>query len=132
MGRSIRSGANGYITWNIALDTEGGPTYNNVNNHCTALVHYDADTDDVIYGGDYYALGHFSKYINSGAVMLESTDTGADSEYALVNTVFQNTDGSKVAVVTNTTSLNSVFKFVDGNIVREITVPARGIITLVW
>ena len=132
MGRSIRSGANGYITWNIALDTEGGPTYNNLNNHCTALVNYDADTDDVIYGGDYYALGHFSKFLKSGAVMLESTDTGADSEYALVNTVFQNADGSKVAVVTNTTGLNSVFKFVDGGIVREITVPARGIITLVW
>lgn len=132
MGRSIRSGANGFITWNIALDTEGGPTYNNVNNHCTALVNYAADTDDVIYGGDYYALGHFSKYINSGAVMLSSTDTGADSEYTLVNTVFQNTDGSKVAVITNSTGAGNVCKFVDGDKVIEITVPARGIVTLVW
>ncbi len=132
MGRSIRSGANGFITWNIALDMDGGPTYNNVNNHCTALVNYDKDTDYVRYGGDYYALGHFSKYINSGAVMLSSTDTGADNDYALVNTVFKNTDGSKVAVVTNQTSVGKVCKFVDGDTVREITVPARGIITLVW
>ena len=132
IGRSMRSGANGFITWNLALAPEGGPTYNDIQLHCTALITCDTEKDTVSYNAEYYSLGHYSKYLQNGAVLLTSTDTGSDTDFALVNSVYRNPDGSKVAVIANSYSNNQLCKFVDGNEVKEITVPAKSVITLIW
>jgi len=137
IARSLRSGANGFIMWNIALDPDGGPTYENIQEHCSALVHYDYDaegTKELTYTYDYYSLAHFSKFMDTNAVRVESTDTGVESDYNLVNVVVQNPDdGSMTAVITNSDSNDSeVCKLVSNGQVMEVTVAPRSTVTITW
>jgi glucosylceramidase len=48
---------------------QGGP--NHVGNYCDAPILADPDTDHYIKNSSYYAIGHFSKYIQPGAKRLD-------------------------------------------------------------
>lgn len=61
----LNSWLEGWIDWNIVLDTQGGP--NHVKNWCIAPVIVKPETDEVYYTPLYYILSHFSKYIRPGA-----------------------------------------------------------------
>lgn len=58
----------GWIEWNLVLDMQGGP--NHVGNYCDAPILADPDSDHYIKNSSYYAIGHFSKYIEPGAKRL--------------------------------------------------------------
>ena len=133
--RALRSGAQAYMTWNIALSSEGGPTYGDINEHCFGLLSCDINTGKIEYTKDYYALAHFSKFIDKGAACVDSTDTGAGSDYQLVNVVTKNPDGSMVAVIVNSNMNDSkVCKLVDkkSSKVMEITLAPRSTVTITW
>lgn len=131
--RSLRSGAQGFMTWNIALAPEGGPTYNDVNEHCFGLLTCDTSTGKISYTKEFFALAHFSKFIKKDAVCVDSTDTGANTEYDLVNVVTKNTDGTMTAVLVNSYATDSkVCKLVCGEKVIEITLAPRSTVTLTW
>lgn len=131
--RSLRSGANGYIMWNLALAPLGGPTYRDINLNNSPLVSVDLETDTVEYTGDYYAMAHFSKFIHQGAVVVDSTDTGIDTEYELVNVVTRNPNGTMTAVVSNkNTDDTQTCKFVMGDKVMEIDVAPKSVVTVTW
>lgn len=133
IARSLRSGANGFMNWNIALESEGGPTLNNVNEHCSPLISYDKETGEVTYTRDFYSLAHFSKFMKQDAVRVESDDTGAATDYKLVNVVTKNTDGTMTAVLVNSyTAESKVCKLVYGDKVIEITLAPRSTVTLTW
>lgn len=131
--RSLRSGAQGFMTWNIALAPEGGPTYNDVNEHCFGLLTCDTSTGKISYTKEFFALAHFSKFIKTDAVCVDSTDTGANTEYNLVNVVTKNTDGTMTAVLVNSYATDTkVCKLVCGEKVIEITLAPRSAVTLTW
>ena len=131
--RSLRSGANGYIMWNMAVGPNGGPTYRDKNLYNSGLVTIDAEADTVEFTGDYYSMAHFSKFIHQGAVALESTDTGLESEYKLVNVVTRNPNGTMTAVIVNGNGAeDALCKFVLGDQVMEVNVAARSIVTITW
>lgn len=133
IARSLRSGANGFMNWNIALESEGGPTLNDVNKHCSPLISYDKKTGEVTYTRDFYSLAHFSKFMKQDAVRVESDDTGAATDYKLVNVVTKNTDGTMTAVLVNSYATDSkVCKLVCGEKVIEITLAPRSTVTLTW
>lgn len=129
--RSIRSGAQGYLMWNMAISTIGGPALNG-NTWNSGLLSVDTETGAVSYTGDYYSMAHFSKFIHQGAVVVESTDTGADSNYKLVNLVTRNPNGTMTAVVVNRTNDTQTMKFVLGEQIMEVDVAARNVVTLTW
>lgn len=129
--RSLRSGAQGYIMWNMAISTVGGPTLNN-NTWNSGLVSVDMETGEVSFTGDYYSMAHFSKFIHQGATVLDSTDTGADSDYKLVNLVTRNPNGTMTAVVVNYTTQDETVKFILGDQVMELPVNGRSVVTLTW
>ena len=129
--RSIRSGAQGYLMWNMAISTIGGPALNG-NTWNSGLVSVDMETGEVSFTGDYYSMAHFSKFIHQGAMVLDSTDTGIDSDYKLVNLVTRNPNGTMTAVVVNYTNNAETMKFVLGDQVMEVTVAGRNIVTLTW
>lgn len=129
--RSMRSGAQGYLMWNMAISTIGGPALNE-NTWNSGLVSVDMDTGAASFTGDYYSMAHFSKFIHQGAVVLESTDTGIDSDYKLVNLVTRNPNGTMTAVVVNYSTKEETIKFVLGDQVMEVTVAGRSIATLTW
>ncbi|MER2598520.1 MAG: glycoside hydrolase family 30 protein [Caldilineales bacterium] len=85
----------GWIDWNLLLDTTGGP--NHTGNLCSAPVLADTVTGELHYQSSYYALGHFSRFVQPGArriLCAVSTD-------ALQAAAFCNPDGSIAVVVLN-------------------------------
>ena len=85
----------GYLDWNIVLDETGGP--NHVGNYCDAPVICDTVNDKVNFNSSYYYIGHFSRYIQPGAVRIFSDCPLMDIHIA----AFENPDGSLVVVIMN-------------------------------
>lgn len=131
--RCLRNGANAYVLWNLALDQEGGPTYDDINTHCVGIITCDSETGKVSYSHDYYALAHYSKYIHKGARVIDSTDTGTETNHELDNVVTLNPNGTMTAVVTNyLLNEDRVCKIVLDDKVMEVNVPARSAMTITW
>jgi glucosylceramidase len=97
MINDFKSGAVGWIDWNILLDENGGP--NHVGNFCFAPIHADTRTGQLIYTNAYYYIGHFSKFIHAGARRIAVST----NRPALQSTGFLNPDGSIVVIIMNTT-----------------------------
>lgn len=91
----LNHGVRGWIDWNIALDTTGGP--NHVGNLCDAPVLVDPETAEVHFQPSFYAIGHFSRFIEPGARCLRRL---AVSE-RLDGAAFVNPDGRHVVVLHN-------------------------------
>ncbi|WP_420323030.1 glycoside hydrolase family 30 protein [Flagellimonas sp.] len=91
----LNNWVDGWIDWNMVLDTQGGPNW--FKNWCVAPVIVDPVKDEIYFTPLYYTMAHFSKYIRPGAVRIgfENTDE------ALQVTVASNPDGSIVVVVLN-------------------------------
>jgi O-glycosyl hydrolase len=90
------------------------------------------ETGGVEFTGDFYSMAHFSKFIHQGAVVLDSTDIGADSNYKLVNLVTRNPNGTMTAVIVNYSAQAEVMKLVLDEQVIEVEAAPRSIITLTW
>ena len=91
------NGLEGYIDWNLLLDLQGGP--NHVGNFCDAPILCDHENDMVHVNSSYYAIGHFSKFVDFGAVRIAS-----DSNHPFVKHVsFQNPTGEIVTILQNET-----------------------------
>lgn len=130
--RSLRSGANGYMMWNYALRPEGGPYLYETAANNIGILTCDVEAGEITYEGDFYALAHFSKYMDVGAVRVDSTDTGADTSNKLLNVVVLNPDGTMTAVIANSDKEDAVCKLVMGDQVMEVTVGGRDTVTLTW
>jgi glucosylceramidase len=92
---AVRNWAKTVITWNLALDPDGGP-HNGGCDTCTGVVTVDPATGRATPGADYYVLGHVTRFIRPGAVRVDSTIAGN-----AWNVAFRNPDGSLVLVVVN-------------------------------
>jgi glucosylceramidase len=97
MINDFNNGTVAWTDWNILLDEHGGP--NHVGNFCFAPLHGDTKAGKLIYTNAYWYIGHFSKFIRPGATRIAASASRAQ----LQTTAFQNTDGSIVVVVMNTT-----------------------------
>ena len=129
-GRSMindfNSGTVGWTDWNVLLDETGGP--NHVKNFCFAPVHADTRTGELIYTNSYYYIGHFSKFVHSGAKRIASSP----SRSPLLSTAFLNPDGKIATVVMNKTDQKlSYFLWLDGQAAEVESLP-HSIQTLVF
>ena len=94
----------GWIDWNMVLDTQGGPNW--FKNWCVAPVIVKPETDEVYFTPLYYTMVHFSKYIRPGAKRIDFDNTDDD----LMVTAAQNPDGSIAVVALNMTETPKVFE----------------------
>ncbi len=85
----------GWVDWNMVLDTKGGPNW--FKNWCVAPVIVDPDKDEVYLTPLYYVMAHFSKFIRPGAVRIGFEN----SDENLMATAAQNPDGSIAVVLLN-------------------------------
>jgi glucosylceramidase len=91
----LNSWLEGWIDWNIVLDTKGGP--NHVNNWCIAPVIAKPETDETYYTPLFYVMEHFSKYFRPGAVRI-----GVSTELKnLMVTSCRNPDGTIALAILN-------------------------------
>lgn len=91
------NGLEGYIDWNLILDLQGGP--NHVGNYCDAPILCDPENDIVHVNSSYYAIGHFSKFVDVGAVRLDASSTHPFVKHV----TFQNPTGEIITILQNET-----------------------------
>ena len=87
----------GFLDWNLLLDSEGGP--NHVGNYCHAPVLADTSTRRIFKSSAYYAIGHFSRVLRPGAVRI-----GVQCVDDLWAAAGRNQDGSLACIVYNPTA----------------------------
>ncbi|MFA5007277.1 MAG: glycoside hydrolase family 30 protein [Candidatus Izemoplasmatales bacterium] len=114
----------GWMDWNLWLDNLGGP--NHVNNVCDAPIILDVFPEKIILESSYYYIGHFSKFVQPGAVRIASKN----DHPSLSAIAFENPDGTVALVVMNATK-NAQTYLLDGiGERRSVQSPARSITTV--
>jgi len=91
----LNNWVDGWVDWNMVLDTKGGPNW--ANNWCIAPVIVDPEKDEVYFTPLYYIMAHFSKFIRPGAVIIDAQNTDDD----LMVAAAKNPDGTIAVVVFN-------------------------------
>lgn len=92
----LNNWVDGWVDWNMVLDTQGGPNW--FKNWCAAPVIVDPDKDEVYFTPLYYTMAHFSKYIRPGAKVI-AIEKPADKKFMV--TAAKNPDNSIAIVVFN-------------------------------
>ncbi len=113
------------LLWNLALDSENGP-YNGGCDVCTGLVTVDGSQLD--YEIDYYITGHFSRFVESGAFRIGSTNQVNGVEAV----AFQNPDGSKSLIAVNTDENPKSFYLMENGLSLFYNLPSQALATFVW
>jgi glucosylceramidase len=113
--------------WNMALDEKKGPQNHGCSN-CRGVVTVSSQSGAVTYNADYYALGHFAKFVRPGAVRIGSTSSSG----SLHQVAFANPDGRLALVAHNTGSASAAVRVGAGASALNVTVPANAAVTLTW
>lgn len=117
------------LLWNLALDENHGPR-NNGCQDCRGVVTINSGSGNVTRNVEYYAIGHFSKFIRPGAFRIASSSFGSGSD--LDGVAFVNADGGKVLVVSNSGTVAKTFVMIDGESQLSYSLPPRSVGTFVW
>ncbi|WP_460218640.1 glycoside hydrolase family 30 protein [Psychroserpens sp. MEBiC05023] len=123
----LNNWVDGWVDWNMVLDTKGGPNW--FKNWCIAPVIVNPDTDEVYFTPLYYTMAHFSKYIRPNAMVIDVQNPDKD----LMITAAQNPDGSIAVVVFNEGDIakdftlnlyeNDVDIKINGQAIQTIVIP---------
>ena len=122
MKHYFRSGATGYMYWNISTGKEGMSTWGWAQN---SLVSVDTGAKKLNFNSDYYLLKHLTHFVDVGARTLETTGTCDDA------LAFANPDGSTVLLVRNELQHSQLLEANVAGRVATIGLPADSIGTLV-
>ena len=130
----------GFCDWNLMLSQNGGPYHNrsgettavpgkvfeDKSQGCYAPVLWDTQKQALVYTPTYYYVGHFSKFVQRGAVRIATTRYTD----ALQVCGFQNPDGTIVLVMINPTdgTLPAVIRH--NEICTGTELPAHSIMTI--
>lgn len=131
---------NGFCDWNLMLSDKGGPFHNrsaasvavagivmeDKSCGCYAPIIYDTEKKELVYTPIYYYIGHFSKYVQRGAVRVATTRYHRN----IVTTAFKNPDGSIVLVMMNITerALPAVVRH--NNVCTSVPLDPHSIVTV--
>ena len=119
----------GWIDWNIVLDSNGGP--NHVGNFCGAPIMIDTETGDVYYTPIYYVLSQFSQTIRPGdtAIQVDQQLDGLDKD-ALHTSAAINPDQLMSVQLLNTTKMPITYSLQIGSQFAEVTIAANAVQTV--
>ncbi len=115
----------GWIDWNMVLDTQGGPNW--FKNWCVAPVIVDPAKDEVYFTPLYYIMSHFSRYIRPGAQRIHFEHTDPE----LMVTAAENPDGTIVVVLFNEQSKVKNIKLTLGEKSTAISITGQAIQTVI-
>ena len=120
----LNNWVDGWVDWNMVLDTKGGPNW--ANNWCIAPVIVDPEKDEVYYTPLYYVMTHFSKFIRPEAKVIKAKKT--DKE--LMVAAAKNPDGSIAVVVFNEGKTPKNFNLVHNDFAKNISISPQAIQTI--
>jgi len=119
----------GWIDWNIVLDSHGGP--NHVGNFCGAPIMIDTETGEIYYTPIYYILSQFSKTIRPGdnAIQVETQLDGLSDDALHVSASINDENLLSVQLL-NTTKQPIKYALQIGSQYSEITIKANALQTV--
>lgn len=117
------------LMWNLALDEFYGPRNNGCPN-CRGVVTIRQTSGQIVYNEEYYAIGHFSKFVRPGAVRVSLLHAQALTNIEAV--AFINTDNSKVLVLANYDDTFKTFTVKQGNKFFSYSVPGKSVVSMQW
>jgi glucosylceramidase len=120
----LRNSCRAVTSWCFATNELGQP---NVGPYpLGGLITIDSKTMEIYHSGQYWAMAHFSRFIRSGAVRIQTEGPATD----LYHSAFQNPDGSVVAVLTNPSATRTCELQLLGQ-VASVHLPANSVMTLI-
>ena len=119
----LNSGINGYMDWNILLDSKGGPWH--VKNPCNSPCMLNENNTDYIKTLAYYYIGHFSKFIKRGAKRIAFSKYSGDINI----TAFKNIDNSISVVILNNANYDIDFNLCMDDIMFKDKIEKESIIS---
>lgn len=96
---------NGYIDWNLILDSHGGPNY--IHNLVDAMIIASADFKEIYKQPLFYSAAHFMKFILPGSRRIETNASGDNLMY-LSSLAFLRPDGKVAAILYNKSQQNVI------------------------
>jgi len=121
----LNSWVDGWIDWNMVLDTQGGPNW--FENWCVAPVIVNPEIDEVYITPIYYALTHFSKFIRPGATRIGFEN----QDESLMVTAAQNPDGTIAVVILNMNEEPKNINLSLGDATADLRVSEKAIQTII-
>lgn len=121
----LNNWVDGWVDWNMVLDTKGGPNW--ANNWCIAPVIVAPEKDEVYFTPLYYIMAHFSKFIRPDAVVIDAQH----SDKELMLTAAKNLDGSIAVVVFNEGTTAKSFALNTPNFSKNISISPQAIQTII-
>lgn len=122
---SIQAGSRTVLSWNLALDPNGGPRLGGCST-CTGVVTVDPSTGAVTRNAEYYVLGHLSRFVAPGAVRIGMDGLGGGVD----GVAFRNPDGSSAVVLYSSARSDTSVSLRLGDAVYGVTAPGRGLMTI--
>jgi glucosylceramidase len=124
---ATRHWARAVLKWNLVLDETRGPQ-NHGCSECTGTVEVRKADGAVTFNAEYYALGHFAKFVGPGAVRIGSTSGG---QLAVEHVAFENADGGIVVVALNPGAAAATFELRSPYGALTYVLPAGAVVTFV-
>ncbi|KAK7070253.1 hypothetical protein SK128_023713 [Halocaridina rubra] len=119
--------ATGWVDWNMALDPIGGPNW--VDNFVDSPIVVNATADEFYKQPTYYVMGHFSKFIQEGAIRVFSSVAG--TETPLKSTAFHDPYGPTVIILHNRGDVPLNISVTDESVnYLNFQIPAKAIQTI--
>lgn len=126
---TVQNWSTSALFWNLVLDEFHGPQ-NNGCSDCRGVITLRTSNSAVIKNEEYYAIGHFSKFVRPGALRVSFTKSQTISNLGI--SAFLNPDGSKAMVAANYNVEPVNFRVNQGEKHFSCSIPAKSVITITW
>lgn len=125
---AVKSGITHYLDWNLTVNEEGGPWHwREGRNKVDVPIWCDTKNNKIIKQPSYYYIGHFSKFIKSGAKCIATSSYKPEVEVC----AFKNPDESLATVLLNRTDALHKARIRIGHEFLVVTLPPHSIKTIV-
>lgn len=127
----IQKNAAAWVDWNMVLDLTGGPSW--AKNNLDAPIIVNKARDEYYKSPMFYALGHFSRFVEPNSMRLDYIIANAKFDYPVEAVAFHTPNEYIVIVALNSNKYSVPFKIiVDKQLIRILTLRADSFNTIIF
>lgn len=125
--QDLSHSVSGWVDWNIALDPQGGPNW--VDNFVDSPIIVDKEKGQFYKQPMFYALGHFSRFIRPGAIVIGHSLIAHEQISAVA---VKNIDKTIAVVILNELDVNAQIEIRDDTSSIMVPIKAQSINTVLY
>ncbi|KAE9551949.1 hypothetical protein FO519_004850 [Halicephalobus sp. NKZ332] len=129
----LQNWATGWTDWNLVLNEQGGPNW--VGNYVDAPIIISNTSDEFYKQPIYYAMGHFSKFLQPGAQRVDTTIDNPDPNNYLEVVGFVTPQNQRVVILDNRQKSDPytiALKDKSNGQTVQFDMEPRSIVTVIW